>query len=144
MMATGIYSKKVTRWYFKGKGYASESMAYRAAAKDAMKDFVLGPRVPVSDSGTDCFGREFDYEWLGGRAKLEGFTGDAKERIRELYADAFPHYGGDNECYAKCYTNDDGDHLHRSCQVAQKRWLANKIQELKRQDALAQKGAPDA
>lgn len=136
-MATGIYSRKVTRWYFNGKGYASEAMAYRAAAKAALLDHVLGKREVVSDEVTEWNGSTRCYEYLGGRPQLKGVTGDGKERIRELFAEAFPHYNGDNDCYDYCDRDENGDYRSPSCSRAQKRWLANKVQELMSQDAPA-------
>lgn len=133
-----ITSKKVTRWYFKGRGYSSKKLAYKKWAYRLLLDDILGENViKVSH---DDFGNS--YEENKGRPAVEGLTDDeAKAKMHDLFADKFPHEvspGCGSVCrmnYENVWTSEGPDvqedgFYYASCKAAQQDWIDNKAQEL--------------
>ncbi len=120
-----ITSKKVTRWYLDGKGYASKKIAYKKLAYKFLLDEVLGE----VDNGT--------------RTKLKDLNDDqVKETMTRLFAEKFPHevsprcdyvcrknYRDVWDAYNGPDTEEDG-FAFDSCKAAQQDWIKEKAEEL--------------
>lgn len=120
-----ITSKKVTRWYLDGKGYASRKIAYKKLAYQYLLDELLG---------------EVDN---GSRTKLKGLTDDeVKTVMHDVFADKFPHEVSPR-CHYVCRMNykevwdayngpdtEEDGFAFDSCKAAQQDWINNKAEEL--------------
>ena len=136
-----ITSRKVTRWYYRGKGFASKNGAYRSKAYRLLLDELLGE----SGMTTDYNDAGNSMDLVLGRSKLRGFTNskDVDDFIRVAFAQKFPH--GDTlnpKCEGICqiryvpnpsYADLDDtfeEYAFPSCKMAQKEWIINKANEL--------------
>lgn len=119
-----ITSKKVTRWYLDGKGYATRKFAYKKLAYKMLLDEILGE----VENGT--------------RAKLKDLTEDeVRATMHDLFAEKFPHEVSPR-CAGVCRMNykdvwtyegpdtEEDGFAFASCKAAQQDWLNNKAEEL--------------
>lgn len=124
-----VTSKKVTRWYLNGKGYATEKAAYKKLAYTCLLDEVLGK---VHE---------------GVRSKFKGLSDDEiTKTMRDLFADKFPHEVS-SRCYYVCRKNyrdvwdsysgpdvEEDGFFYESCKAAQQDWINNKAEELRNEN----------
>lgn len=123
-----ITSKKVTRWYYKGKGYSSKRLAYKKLAYRHLLDEVLGENIIKTNY--DDYGHS--WERNKGRSKLQGVS-DAKATIHDLFAEKFPHTDCDETTCWKRYLPDgetEDGYLYDTCRKAQRDWINQKADEL--------------
>lgn len=119
-----LTSKKVTRWYLDGKGYASKKIALKKLAYQHLLDEVLG---------------KVDN---GGRVALKGMNDEeAKATMNRLFAEKFPHEVN-ARCDYVCRKNwkdvwtaegpdvEEDGFAFDSCKAAQQDWIKNKAEEL--------------
>ena len=110
-----ITHKKVSRWFYNGKGYATRSAAYKAWAKSLLLDLIYDNwrswNAGMMDEEQD------DYE----KRQVEHF--DA------LAAVHFPH-DESKECHQYCRTGEYNAHAWKSCKGSMRRWISDKATEL--------------
>lgn len=109
-----VVKRKVSRWFVNGKGYASETQAYLALAKQALV-YMLLKRAVMSE------------------------INNGEEAIKAEYVKAFPvqdpcpfpvsDWIGEAFCHCTAYGNK------AFCNKARWEWLRAKAKELKEQDA---------
>lgn len=119
-----LKSKKVTRWYLDGKGYASKKIALKRLAYQHLLDEVLGEvengvRVNLKDLNED----------------------EVKETMTRLFAEKFPHEVA-KRCDYVCRKNykdvwtaegpdvEEDGFAFDSCKAAQQDWIKERAEEL--------------
>jgi hypothetical protein len=122
-----IYSRRVTRWYYGGRGYASLKTAAKAQAKAELRDIVLGPveryngGPPERQPFTDLIGEQLEqYAHDLNAARLAAAS--------ILYERMFPHT---DECRESvCWVDDRGERFAEWCKAARDRWLDTRTAEI--------------
>lgn len=116
-----ITKRKVSRWFYKGKGYASETSALKAQALDILKSEIMNK-----------FGSRF-WQRVRELDESNGFSEDSGQGYRdamgEMWAKQFPH-PEDGSCF-KCIGGCNQSRGIDWCKVAKKQWLDAKISDLR-------------
>ena len=144
---SAVQSKRVKRWYYNGKGYATKNAAYRAWAYQLLLDEVLGEVEYKTEY--DDYGHSWQLKLP--RVKLRDLdygTDEMQAHIQDLFAEKFPHGNTlDERCEGVCQiryepvwngvydTNDEfGEYVFASCKAAQKRWIDEELTDLAKSD----------
>jgi len=116
-----ITKKKVSRWFYKGKGYASETAALKALALDTLKAEIM------NKSGGRFWQRVRELDALSGFSEEEG--NGYRDAMGELWAEKFPHSED-----GSCFQRSNGCNRSRGiawCKLAKKQWIDAKVSDLR-------------
>lgn len=103
-----VEKRIVSRWFVNGKGYATETAAYLAAAKEELSDAIRS-RVRSSVAADDFL------------------IDDDRNRFHEAFAEMFPNCDHPDDCVQYCWPRG-------FCNAKRWEWLRAKAKELKEAD----------